>query len=317
MGDSKNPSRSPGPTKEADRLMVRIDRALARWPLAEADGATSEAKAAAITARATSDGEPEATDGDVLAPPLPALPDEGPAAKPARKRATTWIVAAAAVAAVAAGFVGLGIRGSGADRAFSAGAPASPSAASGPPATAGLPGASPSSLDVPGVDPASLPLAANARGEKTAPSTPLAPSRRSAPAAHPGTVAAGASPAGSAPGGADPFPVDDSLRPAAAIAPGSNLAVDPSSVPRRPSLGAVQAAFGAVLPAARACLDANDPPYRATVTFQSDGSVRSVALSEPDSSKTACVKAALAGASVPGFALGSYGAPVTVRALGH
>jgi hypothetical protein len=54
------------------------------------------------------------------------------------------------------------------------------------------------------------------------------------------------------------------------------------------------------------------------VTFESSGTVRDVSLpGGGDPAKETCVKAALARASVPPFAEGSYAARVTVRSLRH
>ena len=53
----------------------------------------------------------------------------------------------------------------------------------------------------------------------------------------------------------------------------------PGSVPQRPSQGQVAGAIGSVMPGAKACLGGDDPMSRATVTFQSDGTVKSVSVS--------------------------------------
>ena len=106
---------------------------------------------------------------------------------------------------------------------------------------------------------------------------------------------------------------DDTLRPAGGVAPGSGIRGDPSSLPRRPAFGAVQAAVGAVLPAARGCLQSGDPAYRVTVTFQSSGTVRDVALPDMDPAEAACIRGALARAWLPAFAEPTFAAPVTVR----
>jgi hypothetical protein len=319
MGDSKNPPRSPVPTQNADPLMARIDRALAAWPEAQADRAAEGDRAAGIAAMATASDAPEEADGDVLAPPLPRTPDDGRSVRPSSPRPGSWRIASglAAVAAIAACFVALGVRGHGNDAA-----PAVTAAAHDPMGGAGVAArpspaaaAGPGTLDLPGIDPALLP---KVPGESAAASTPPStlPGRRTGGGAR---VASGAT--GPVPGdpmtGSAPAALDDSLRPAAGVAPGSGLVGDPSSVPRRPPVGAVQGAFGAVLPMARACLEASDPPYRAMVTFQSDGTVRDVSLPGADPAKVACVRSALTKASVPAFAEGSYAAPVTVRTLGH
>jgi hypothetical protein len=55
----------------------------------------------------------------------------------------------------------------------------------------------------------------------------------------------------------------------------------------------------------------------ATVTFQSDGSVREVKVTGADGAKQHCVEAALSAAVVPPFAEPTFSAPVTVRSLGR
>jgi hypothetical protein len=87
------------------------------------------------------------------------------------------------------------------------------------------------------------------------------------------------------------------------------------SVPQRPSQGAVIGALGAVMPNARACLDADDAVSRATVTFASDGTVKNVAVNGGAKGKPAeaCIKGALSHAKVSPFAEESYTTTVTVR----
>ncbi len=87
------------------------------------------------------------------------------------------------------------------------------------------------------------------------------------------------------------------------------------NVPQKPSQGQVAGAINVVLPAARACVNADDPISKATVVFQSDGSVQSVTVTGFASGKGAegCIKTALTKAKVPAFAEPSYAFPVTVR----
>lgn len=85
------------------------------------------------------------------------------------------------------------------------------------------------------------------------------------------------------------------------------------SVPTKPSQGAVQGAIGGVLGAARACLGPDDPIARATVVFQSDGSVQSVSVSG-GGGKEGCIMGALKRARVSPFANPSFTTSVTVRA---
>jgi hypothetical protein len=313
MGEARNPP-PPGPKRGSDPLMARIDRSLADWPATPARGADDD-RAAAIAARATAGGELEAGDVDALAPPLPRARDEGGGK---HRRPAIWLVSGAVAAAAIAAAVGVVATRAvvpGEATALPAGGRgnAAPVASSARPA--GTTARAPEAIDVPGVDPSLLPLASAGGGSPPAP-----------PAAGPRIVLAGR-PTGGSPGAAQPSSAgsaaaagaDESLVPAAAIAPGSSLGSGPWSVPRRPSIGAVQGAFGAVLPGARACLAPGAPPLHATVTFQSDGTVRDVALPDADppggasAASAACVRSALAKASVPPFAEGAYAAPVTVR----
>src|SRR5439155_2555451 len=67
------------------------------------------------------------------------------------------------------------------------------------------------------------------------------------------------------------------------------------NVPQKPSQGQVQGAVNAVLPGARTCLGPDDPVSKASVVFQSDGTVQSVAVTGSASGKPAaqCIKNAL------------------------
>jgi hypothetical protein len=88
------------------------------------------------------------------------------------------------------------------------------------------------------------------------------------------------------------------------------------NVAQRPSQGQVSGAIGSVMPAAKACLNGDEPMSRATVTFQSDGTVKSVNVSGFAAGKPqeACIKAALSKATVSPFAEATYPVPVTIRA---
>jgi hypothetical protein len=323
MGDRKNPPPATPAGRAPDPLRVRVDRALATWPEPPADGAADDARAAAITARAIDGVEAESGD-DVLAPPLPAEAGEALATTRKKPGVVAWMrgrgAVVAAAAAVAAGVVALALRGRGHDDAARVVAASGGTLLVVPSTSGGAATAGAGSLDVPGVDPATLPVAA-AAGATPSGAAPAA--RRGAAGARPGGSPAGGPPAGPAESDDLAASPDDSLRPAAAIAPGSNLAGGPGSVPRRPGAGAVQAAFGAVLPWARACLGAGDPPYRARVTFRSDGTVGEVQVGSGESGagpadprKSTCVRTVLGRATVPPFAEASYEAPVTVRSLG-
>jgi len=96
-------------------------------------------------------------------------------------------------------------------------------------------------------------------------------------------------------------------------------AADPNakgqSVPEAPPQGKVQAAIGSVLGGARACVAGGDDVSRATITFGSNGRVKSVSVSGWASGKGAagCIKSALKGANVGRFARPSYTVGITVR----
>jgi hypothetical protein len=85
----------------------------------------------------------------------------------------------------------------------------------------------------------------------------------------------------------------------------------------RPSTGAAQAAVGAVLGAARACLAGQASPSSATLVFGSDGEVDSVRVSGAAAGTPAasCVESALKKARVQPFAAPSFSLGVTVRPL--
>ncbi len=87
------------------------------------------------------------------------------------------------------------------------------------------------------------------------------------------------------------------------------------NVAQRPSQGQVAGAIGSVMPNAKACLGTDDPMSRATVTFQSDGTVKSVSVSGFAAGKPAeaCIKSALSKATVAPFAEATYPVPVTIR----
>jgi hypothetical protein len=112
------------------------------------------------------------------------------------------------------------------------------------------------------------------------------------------------------------------MRQAAGPAGGGSESKEPTgpqfaagSVPQKPSQGAVTGALGAVLGGARACVGADDPISRATVTFASAGNVTNVSVSGGAVGKPAeaCIKAALSKAHVAPFAEATYSAPVTIR----
>lgn len=85
----------------------------------------------------------------------------------------------------------------------------------------------------------------------------------------------------------------------------------------RPSTGAAQAAVGAVLGTARACLAGQTAPSSATLVFGADGEVDSVQITGAAAGTPAalCVESALKKARVQPFAAPSFSLGVTVRPL--
>jgi hypothetical protein len=79
-----------------------------------------------------------------------------------------------------------------------------------------------------------------------------------------------------------------------------------------PSPGAVVGAISGVLPAARACLEADDPVRVAALTFRADGTVASVDI-EGARPKDGCVKSALTKAHIDPFVDDTFTTRVTVR----
>jgi hypothetical protein len=69
------------------------------------------------------------------------------------------------------------------------------------------------------------------------------------------------------------------------------------------------------MPTARACVDEDAPVSRASVTFNSDGTVGNVSVTGWATGKPAeqCIRAALGKARVPPFAQPTYTAPATIR----
>lgn len=89
----------------------------------------------------------------------------------------------------------------------------------------------------------------------------------------------------------------------------------PGSVAQHPSQGQVTGAIGSVMGAARACLGSDEPVSHATITFQSDGTVKSVSVTGFASGKPqeACIKTALSKAKVDPFAEATYPATISIR----
>jgi len=179
------------------------------------------------------------------------------------------------------------------------------------------------------VDPSTLPPVDTSGAAGAHPSTPVAVA--GAPA-KPATTAAAASAAVDQPVAANappPAPAGSaSLESAMQQAAGAQStlsatptategpAAAPTNVVLKPSQGAINGALGAALPGARACLGPDDPISRATVTFQSDGTVQSVSVTGGAAGKPAeaCIRSALMRAKVPPFAMPTFTAPTTIRA---
>ncbi|HEY1958540.1 MAG TPA: serine/threonine-protein kinase [Polyangiaceae bacterium] len=106
---------------------------------------------------------------------------------------------------------------------------------------------------------------------------------------------------------AEPEPVETAAAPTQAAATGN--------VPQHPSLGTVQAALMPVMGSAKACFAPDSPPTRANVTFQSDGTVKSVGVTGFAAGKPqeSCVKGMLSKAHVDPFSDASYSVPITIR----
>ncbi|HTQ06864.1 MAG TPA: hypothetical protein VMI54_23565 [Polyangiaceae bacterium] len=184
----------------------------------------------------------------------------------------------------------------------------------------------PVATEAPAVTPDALPPVAEKKAEPTEAPGALASAERISPkpsspalAAHAPATPNGAHAekvvldedraANGAGAAAKPAP-SDALRPAELTSNGSGIS-------DRPSTGAAQAAVGAVLGAARACLAGQPQPSNATLVFGSNGEVTSVNVSGPAAGTpaAACVKGALGKARVQPFAAQSFSLGVTVRPL--
>lgn len=88
-----------------------------------------------------------------------------------------------------------------------------------------------------------------------------------------------------------------------------------SSVPQKPSQGAIASGVGSSLTQARQCLSSDNPVSHANITFDSSGNVTNVSITGYAAGKPAegCIKAALKRARVPAFAQPTYTTGVTVR----
>ncbi len=95
----------------------------------------------------------------------------------------------------------------------------------------------------------------------------------------------------------------------------SPQATNNGTLPTRPSIGQVHAAVGQVMASARACFNPDDPPSRANVTFASDGSVKSIAVTGFAAGKPQeqCVKGMLSKAHLSPFSDPTYSVPVPIN----
>ena len=173
------------------------------------------------------------------------------------------------------------------------------------------------------VDPSNLPIAQTDTGRRghasSKPAAPKAEPTAAPPPPDPRLIAKDLPPS-TAPSGS----LNDALRQAAGASGDTSAAPAPAaggpsyapgSVPQKPSQGAVTGALGAVMQNARACLEPDGPISRATVTFESGGTVQAIRVTGSAAGKPAeaCIKAALTQAKVPPFAQSTYMANVTIR----
>lgn len=96
--------------------------------------------------------------------------------------------------------------------------------------------------------------------------------------------------------------------------PGAGPGGNPNAKQEKPSNAAVLGALGAVRGAVKACIADTDKPTRISVTFQSNGSVKSVVVSGGAAGKPAeaCVQAAVKKARVAPFAMDTFSTSFSV-----
>jgi hypothetical protein len=250
---------------------------------------------------------------------------------PEEKKRSAAVVAGVAAALALAATIAMYVRTSHRDEA------SAPVAQTAPPVTATQATTKPSAVAAPhddAIDPMALPLA----NAPTATATmtgmlPMAPPTTATVST--ALASASAPPAASAAPSSDPAIVasaapsasgtlEDQMRQAAGPSVSATAAPPTSAdtstgpsgnVPGKPSQGAVSGAIGAVMPAARACLEPEDPVSHATIVFRSDGSVKSVSIEGGVAGKPqeACVRAALMKAHVPPFAQSDFMGFATIR----
>jgi hypothetical protein len=243
----------------------------------------------------------------------------------------SWLMVGGLVAAAAVGalFFGMQHPGTEAPQAqvtvVAPAMPATPTPTNAATATATATAPNKDPLDK-AVDPSTLPPADTSVAAGARPSSPAAVAAAAAKPAPAAAASAAANPevAANAPPPAPAGSVNLESAMQQAAGPQSSFATPtateapaaaPTSVTLKPSQGAIQGALGAALPAARACLGPDDPISRASVTFQSDGTVQSVTVTGGAAGKPAeaCIRSALMRAKVPPFATPTFTAPATIR----
>lgn len=329
------PASSRGKDRAKQQQQLQELAKLAEMKLQPEPAKEKEESSGVVHLAALAASEGQNVDGTPLAAPpatVPAAPEERRAEalpSPGEKGVgrPSWLVVGGLVAAAAAIALVFGMKHPGSEGppvqvTIVAPAPAAPA----PTTTAtASPTESKEALDK-AVDPSTLPPAEALTGGHPA-SPAAAPAALAKPAA---VAAASAAPQPAAVGQVAPAAPANSASletlmqqaagtpSTAATATGNateSPAAAPTSVVLKPSQGAIQGALGAALPGARACLGPDDPISRATVTFQSDGTVQSVSVTGGAAGKPAeaCIRSALMRAKVPPFAVPTFTAPATIR----
>jgi len=88
-----------------------------------------------------------------------------------------------------------------------------------------------------------------------------------------------------------------------------------AGVPDAPSQGAVRSALAAQLATAKACVEGDEAPSHASLTFGPDGKVRSVTVSGPAAGTPAedCIRSSLLRANVGPFSRPTFIVGLTLR----
>ena len=286
-----------------------------------------------LAALAASEGQN--IDGTPLQPAASVAPEDGRAEKPQSRKdggpgRPSWLMVGGLVAAasVVALFFGMKHPGTEAPVQVTVVAPAMPATPTPAPTNAAIATATNKEPGDKAVDPSTLPPADTSVAAGAHPSSPVAvgaaPAKPAPPAATASAavdqpVAANAPPAAPASSASLESAMQQAAGPQSTLSTTPTAteapAAAPSNVVLKPSQGAIQGALGAALPAARGCLGPDDPISRATVTFQSDGTVQSVSVTGGAAGKPAeaCIRSALMRARVPPFAMPTFTAPTTIR----